>query len=82
MVFIFEVIFIPWEKRKNRGLESKAAKRRCSQDDQEEDTGRRKNRKKLRFSLLREDWGESIAEEKTEEELVINTPPHPLLLQL
>ena len=64
-----------WERRKSRGLESKAAKRRYSQGDQDEDSGRRKNGKKLRFSLLREDWGEMIVDSQQGEEPVVNTPP-------
>ena len=52
-----------WERKKSKGLESKAEKRRrFSEGPDEEPGGRRKPGKKLKFSLIAEDWGEIVEE--------------------
>ena len=57
-----------WDRRKTKGLEFKAAKRRRFSKDQEEEAGcRKKSGKKLRFSLLAEDWGDIMEEGEGEQ---------------
>ena len=57
-----------WERRKTKGLDCKAEKRRRFSEDPEEETGgRRKPGKKLRFSLLAEDWADILEEGEGEQ---------------
>ena len=56
-----------WEQRKTREQEQAAKKRRHSEGEEEH---RPKRRRKLKYSLLQEDWGamESVSEEPGEEQ--------------